>query len=280
MDDSSIQDIEIDLLVEGLYRRYGYDFRQYSQASLKRRLINFAENNRLTHLSEIIPRMMRDLAFQESLINGISVPVTEMFRDPNLFKVLRQQIIPILQSYPFINIWHAGCATGEEVYSLAILLKEEGIYDRCQIFATDLSHESLRKAQDGIFSLDYMRDYTGNYQKSGGRGTFSDYYVARYNLAKMDDELKKNITFSRHNLATDGVFIQANLILCRNVLIYFNRTLQDRVLTLLHDSLERDGFLCLGQKESLHLSPVARAFRPVQEKEMVFRKLRKEQLEK
>ena len=271
MENSLIQDIEIDLLVEGLHRRYGYAFQDYSRASLKRRILSFISNNGIGHISEIIPKMLRDIQFQESLIGGISVPATEMFRDPHLFAVLRQQVIPILRSYPFINIWHAGCATGEEVYSLAILLKEEGLYDRCQIFATDLSHEALRKAQEGVFPLERMREFTGNYQKAGGVGAFADYYHAKYKRAKMVDYLKTNITFAHHNLATDGVFIQAHLIFCRNVMIYFNEALQNRVLNLFHDALERDGFLCLGKQESLQFSSVVNAFKFVDNEEKIYR---------
>lgn len=272
MNESLIQDIEIDLLVEGLHRRYGYAFQGYARASLKRRIQNFIALHGIDHISAIIPRMLRDLSFQESLISGISVPVTEMFRDPNLFIILRERVIPILRSYPFINIWHAGCATGEEVYSLAILLKEEGIYDRCQIFATDLSHESLHKAKEGVFSLKQMREFTENYQQAGGRGTFSDYYYAKYERAKMVNDLKKNLMFAHHNLATDGVFIQAHLILCRNVLIYFKAALQNRVLNLFHDGLERKGFLCLGQQESLQFSSVEDAFQLVDDDVMIYRK--------
>nr|CRH07203.1 CheR-type protein glutamate methyltransferase [Candidatus Magnetococcus massalia] len=273
MDQAEIEAIEIELLLEALKRRYGYDFHNYAQASLKRRIERFMALAGYQRIAELIPAVMDSHELMQSLVNGFSVPVTEMFRDPHVFVTLREQVIPLLKTYPFLNIWHAGCATGEEVYSLAILLHEEGLLDRCQIFATDFNQESLAKAQEGVFSLDRIRDFTLNYQAAQGKGSFSDYYHARYNRAKMVDHLKQNITFAPHNLVTDGVFIRVQLILCRNVLIYFDKRLQNRVLGLFHDALERGGFLCLGRQESLRFTDVEEDFSCFTQKECIYRRV-------
>jgi len=203
----------------------------------------------------------------------LSVPVSEMFRDPSAFLTLRTQVVPLLQSYDQINVWQAGCAYGEEVYSLAILLEEEGLYDRVQIYATDINDQALARAEEGVFPLKSMRGFADNYLKSGGRRSLTEYVHARYGFAKIDDRLKRNISFAHHNLTADGVFCEVNLLLCRNVLIYFNRDLQNRVLHLFHDSLARNGVLCLGRKETLAFSDLAGRYQPIDAAQKIYRKV-------
>ena len=210
--------------------------------------------------------------FFEVLLLDFSINVTEMFRDPIFYKYLRRELVPVLKTYPFVKIWLAGCATGEEVYSLAIILKEEGLYKRTQIYATDFNEAVLKKAKEGIYPIDCMKDYTVNYQKAGGRESFADYYTAKYDSAIIDKSLKNNIIFADHNLATDGVFGEMNLILCRNVLIYFNKILQNRVLGLFYNSLCRNGYLCLGNKESLKFSEQTDNFITIDNKGKIYRK--------
>ena len=195
-----------------------------------------------------------------------------MFRDPEFYHTIREQVIPYLKTYPFIRIWHAGCATGEEVYSLAIVLKEEGFYDRATIFATDFNVEALEKARQAIYPLEAMQEFTANYQRAGGTRAFSDYYRTGYDAAILDAALKKNVTFANHNLVTDGVFSEVHLVLCRNVLIYFDKTLQNRVLGLFHDSLVHGGILALGSKESIQFSQVAEAYEPLSSKWKIYQK--------
>ncbi len=258
-----IEEIEIDLLLETLRLRYGYDFRHYARASLKRRVQHCLVDCGLEHAADLIPRLLRDPLFFNRIVFMMSVTVTEMFRDPPFFQALRDRVLPKLRTWPFLNIWLAGCATGEEVYSLAILLTEEGLYDRSRIFATDLNDESLGKAREGVYSIARIQEYTANYNRYGGRGSFADYYHAKYGMAKMNEGLKKNIIWAKHNLVTDHAFTETHLILCRNVLIYFDEILQNRVLRLFRDALSRHGFLCLGSKESLRFSEVADAFQAV-----------------
>jgi chemotaxis protein methyltransferase CheR len=272
MKDSEIDDIGVDLFVEALYRRHGYDFRNYAKASLKRRVRELARSFGFDHISDMIPRLLHDLDFMEQVVPKLSVPVTEMFRDPAVFFALRRQVLPILASYPRINIWQAGCATGEEVYSLAILLKEEGLYDRARIYATDINDQALSKAEDGVFSLHNLKDFSVNYLKAGGQRSLSDYYHAAYGHARMDQSLKENMVFARHNLASDGIFCEVNMIICRNVLIYFDRILQNKVLKLFLDSLVRQGFLCLGHRETLQFSDVSQEFITVDEDHRLYRK--------
>ncbi|MEM5788273.1 MAG: protein-glutamate O-methyltransferase CheR [Syntrophobacteraceae bacterium] len=267
-----IEDIEVKLLLEAIQARYGHDFRDYSRASIKRRLRNHAGKARARYISEMISHLLHDESYFQELIYDLSITVTEMFRDPEFFMAMRQLIVPHLKTHPFVKIWHAGCATGEEVYSLAIILKEEGFYDRATIFATDFNDMALAKAGEGIYPLEKMREFTANYQKAGGVGSFSDYYVTGYDSAILDPALKKNITFANHNLVTDSVFGEMHLIVCRNVLIYFNKTLQDRVLGLFRDSLTSGGILCLGSKESLHSSSIEDEFKTLNQKWKIFRK--------
>lgn len=274
MKEKEIKDIELDLLLDGILRRHGYDFRHYARASLKRRVMSISKKLGVDHVSEIIPPILRNDEAINDFLREMSISVTEMFRDPNFFAALREKVFPYLGSYPFLKIWHAGCATGEEVYAMAILLKEEGLYQRSRIYATDFNNESLHKAREGIYPLKKMKPYMENYNRSTPKASFSDYYHAGYKSAKMLEDLKKGITFANHNLVTDGVFGEMNLIVCRNVLIYFDKDLQNRVLSLFCASLCHRGFLCLGSKESLRFSEVADDFEVVSQKERIFRKRR------
>jgi len=260
---AEVEDIEVELFTRAMKARHGYDFSGYAPASYRRRLQSLmlsAGARSITHLTE---RLLHEPGFVSEIIDKLSVPVSEMFRDPRSFQVLREEVLPRLASYPQINIWQAGCAHGEEVYSLAILLKECGLYSRAQIYATDFSDAALTRAQEGIYPLRDARLYSENYVASGGHSTLSDWYTARYDHIKIDGSLRDRITFANHNLVSDGVFGEMHLILCRNVLIYFGDTLQDQVLRLFRESLVRGGFLCLGSKESLAFSSVAEHFRVV-----------------
>ena len=218
----------------------------------------------------MIPEILWDESTFERMLQGFSITVTEMFRDPPVYLSIRKNVIPVLKTYPYIRIWHAGAATGEEVYSMAILLKEEGIYNRTTIFATDFNDLALENAKKGIYPLRNIKDFTANYQKAGGNNSFADYYRAQYQSVIFDAALQENITFANHNLATDSVFGEMHLILCRNVLIYFDRTLQDRVLSIFRDSLLYNGFLCLGGKETLHFSKVQKDFMEFAAKEKIY----------
>lgn len=270
MDETALEAIEIALLKTAIVERYGYDFSNYSPASFKRRVVAFARREGFKHIADLIPLLLHDKSFFRSLLFSISVTVTEMFRDPQVFRIVREKIIPVLKTYPSIRVWHVGCATGEEVYSTAILFAEEGLNDRLQIYATDINEESLEKAREGIYPVEQIKKYTANYQKAGGRRSFSDYYHARYDSVILHQELRKNIVFSSHNLVSDGSFGSMHLIFCRNVLIYFDETLQRRVLGLLHDSLVPNGFLCLGTRESLQYLEVKDCFRVIAEREKCF----------
>ena len=228
MDDQRIEKIEIDLLLDALYRRYGYDFRNYARASIRRRIRHFLAKSDRQQVSELIPSVLHDEAFARTAIHDFSITVTEMFRDPDFYCAVRKRVLPYLRTYPFFKVWVAGCATGEEVYSLAILLSEEGLYERATLFGTDFNDGALEKAREGIFALKDIQQYTANYQRTCGKHSFADYYHAQYRSAIMDQGLKANVTFANHNLVTDGVFSEMQLIFCRNVLIYFDRTLQNR----------------------------------------------------
>ena len=246
-----LEDIEIHLLLEGLFRYYGFDFRNYALTSLKRRIWNIIRSEQLTSISGLQEKIFHDPAYLQRFLLGLSVNVTAMFRDPSFYLAFRSQVVPLLRTYPFIRIWHAGCSTGEEVYSMAILLQEEGLYSRCQIYATDMNEMVLKKASTGVFPLRFMQDYTHNYIQAGGKRSFSEYYTAAYDCVIFRAYLKENVVFSQHNLVSEGSFNEFNVILCRNVLIYFNHTLQNQVHKLLYDSLCRLGILGLGHRESL-----------------------------
>ena len=272
MKQPDVENLEIDLLLEGIRDCYGYDFRGYARASLKRRLIHRMQQMSLNHLSEMIPRILYNRELLGQLLKDMSITVTEMFRDPPFFRAVRETIVPVLKTYPFIKIWHAGCATGEEVYSMAILLKEEGIYNKTQIYATDFNNEALHVAKEGIYPISKIKKSTLNYNKSNGKGCLSDYYHVKYTAAKIDNSLKKQILFANHNLVTDGVFNEMHLIVCRNVLIYFGKELQNQVLSLFCQSLCHRGYLCLGSKETLTLSDIEEQFETIHKPERIFRK--------
>ncbi|MFH2130544.1 MAG: protein-glutamate O-methyltransferase CheR [bacterium] len=266
------EDLEIRLLLEAIYLKYGYDFRRYAKASLKRRVLHRLVTSGLTDVSAMQHRILTDRTFFETLLLDLSINVTEMFRDPSFYKIFRSQVIPVLKTYPFLRIWVAGCATGEEVYSIAIILKEEGFGNRFQIYATDFNEIVLKKARDGIYPIAKMQEYTGNYQKAGGQHAFSDYYTARYDSAIMKQDLKEQVVFSAHNLATDTVFNEMQLISCRNVMIYFEKELQNHVYQLFRESLCQGGFLCLGKKETLQFSQVEADFGEFVRPEIIYRK--------
>lgn len=270
---SDLQALEIAIFLEALFQRHGYDFRHYAKASVKRRVIALAEASACASVADLIPRVLHDDAFLALALRHLSVPVTEMFRDPSVFKALRETIVPLLRSYPRLNIWQAGCASGEEVYSLAIVLAEEGLLDRVQIYATDINDDALHQGEDGIFPIRNLEDFTRNYQHAGGKACLSDYYVSNNEFLCMSQRLREKIVFAHHNLVSDGVFCEVQLILCRNVLIYFDNSLQNRVLKLFYESLTRGGFLCLGTRESLRHSEVEQQFKPVDQPNMIFRKL-------
>ena len=264
--------IELRLLIEAIYLRYNYDFRNYSGASLKRRVRQAQQQLDCATISALQERILHDSQAFMQLLQFLTIPVSEMFRDPGYFLALREQVVPLLHTYPSLKIWVAGCSTGEEVYSLAILLHEEGLLERSMIYATDINPHSLEKAEQGIFALGNLRTYTENYQKAGGQRAFSDYYSAAYDRVLFDKMLRRNVVFADHSLATDSVFAETQLVSCRNVLIYFNRELQDRALGLFHDSLCHRGFLGLGSKESLDFSAYAQQFEPLVRQERIFRK--------
>ncbi|HET8962968.1 MAG TPA: CheR family methyltransferase [Chitinophagales bacterium] len=265
-------ELEISLLLEAIFQKYGYDFRQYSEAHVKRRIMNRLAFSRLKSVSEMQEKLLHDEVFAAQVLQDLSITVTEMFRDPFFYISIRENVIPILKTYPFVKIWHAGCATGEEVYSLAIILKEEGLYDRTTLYATDFNQQALNQAKEGIFSLEKIKKYTSNYQLSGGKKPFSDYYFANYNSAIIDQSLKKNIVWANHNLVTDNVFAEVHLILCRNVLIYFNSGLQNRVHKLFFESIVAGGILCLGAKESLRFCDYAEEYTELDRKQRIFKK--------
>jgi chemotaxis protein methyltransferase CheR len=255
-----LEQIEIQLLLEGIYRHYGYDFREYAPASLRRRIWNVIQAEKLKTVSGLQERLLHDPACMEQFLLALSVNVTAMFRDPEFYRVFRKKVVPLLRTYPSIKIWHAGCSTGEEVYSMAIVLEEEGLLDRCTIYATDINEAVLKKARAGIFPLENMKEYTANYLQAGGTHSFSEYYTAGYGSAILRPPLGKNIVLAQHNLVTDGPFNQFHVIWCRNVTIYFNKTLQRRVHRLLYESLITFGVLGLGSKETLKSSPYEEKF--------------------
>lgn len=271
--DDCANDSDMQQLMEAIYLQYSYDFRDYSGASQKRRIGQALAHLACPTIAALQAGVLRDPALFAQLLQYLTIPVSEMFRDPTFFLALRQQVIPRLQTYPSVKVWIAGCSTGEEVYSLAIVLKEEGLLERTQIYATDINPNALDNARQGIFPVGSIKGHTANYQKSGGKHAFSDYYCAAYDAAILDKSLRENITFADHSLATDSVFSETQLVLCRNVLIYFNQKLQDRALGLFHESLSHRGLLGLGRKESIDFSGYATRFEPVDKPERIFRKL-------
>ena len=272
MSPAATVDIELRLLAEAVYLRYGHDFREYSGASFKRRMLYALGQMNLPTVSALQERILHEPDTFAHLLQYLTVPVSEMFRDPSYFRALRQHVVPVLRTYASFKVWVAGCSTGQEAYSLAILLQEEGLLERAIVYATDINPASLDKARQGIYPLDTMQLYTSNYQQAGGLKSFSDYYTAGYGGALFDKRLRDAITFADHSLATDSVFSETHLVSCRNVLIYFNRKLQDRALGLFHDSLSHRGFLGLGSRESLDFSAYKDAFEPLSKADRLFRK--------
>jgi len=267
-----VEDIEIRLLLEAIYQLYGYDFRSYSPASMRRRIMHRLTMSGFSTVLEMTDRVLRDRQFFVTLLNDLTVNVTEMFRDPEFYKAFREEVVPVLKTFPFIKIWHAGCSTGEEIYSMAILLEEEGLYERAMLYATDIDKNVLAAAKKGIYPIHAFKQYTDNYRRAGGRQSLSDYATARYDSVIMEQRLKRNIVFADHDLATDQVFGEMHVILCRNVLIYFDRPLQQRVFKLFGESLDMGGFLCLGTKESLRFSGNEESFDVVNRSLRIFRK--------
>lgn len=269
-----IDDIEVELIVEAIFQAYGYDFRHYAKASFKRRLRSLMTELELSSLSQLQHELLHKPEVFANKLPQLTISVSEMFRDPSFFAAIRSHVIPILKTYPTIKIWHAGCSTGEEVYSLAIILHEEGLLDRSVIYATDINPNALKAARDGIYPVASIRSFTENYQKSGGTEAFSDYYTTGYGGARLLPSLKERIVFSEHNLATDDVFVESQFIICRNVLIYFDLELQQRVIDLFSRSLTYKGFLGLGSKESLRYIEAGRYFATHLPQEKIYRNQR------
>jgi chemotaxis protein methyltransferase CheR len=259
-------------LLESIRFVYGYDFTEYSEASVKRRVDNFMKTRKITELETLGKLILKNEKLFEEFIQEVSVTVTEMFRDPSFYKSLRENVVSRLATYPFIKVWIAGCATGEEIYSIAILLHEEKLLNRSVIYATDINQKSLQIAKDGVYKLENMKAYTSNYQKAGGTKSFSEYYKAKYNSVLFEKSLKQNIVFAPHNLTTDKSFNEFQMIVCRNVLIYFNQQLQNKVINLFYESLCPFGFLGLGNKESLLFSDKQKNFQDIDRKEKIFMK--------
>lgn len=272
--DETVETIELEMLAEAIFRRYGFDFRHYARASLKRRVRHCMRQEGVGTISALQERVLHDAACMERFLLALSVNVTAVFRDPGFYLTFRQELVPRLRTYPFIRIWHAGCASGEEVYSMAILLEEEGLYERVRVYATDMNEAVLARARDGIYPLERMREYNENYARAGGSGSLGDYYTAQYDRIIFRAGLKKNIVWAQHNLATDGSFNEFHVIVCRNVMIYFDRLLQARVHGLLYESLITFGFLGLGDKETIQFTPQAAAYEAVDGGQKWFRKLR------
>lgn len=264
--------IELQLLLEAIFLRYGYDFRNYSKAHIKRRVLHRLGTSQLSTVTQLLDKVLRDRVFFREFLDDLSINVTEMFRDPEFYKSLRENIIPKLQTYAYFKIWHAGCSTGEEAYSLAILLKEEGLLDRCQVYATDFNQKVLEIAKEGVYHKDDIEQYERNYLLSGGKNKLSDYYKSMYGSVMFNKELSSRIVFADHNLVTDSVFADVHLILCRNVMIYFEKNLQENVLNLFYESLVPSGILCLGTKESIKFTRFEKLFETIDEKQKIFKK--------
>lgn len=269
---ADLLNIEIQLLLEAIFLRYGYDFRNYSKAHIKRRILHRLSISQLPNVTELQNKVLRDRDFFIGFLDDLSINVTEMFRDPDFYKSMRENIIPKLRTYAYFKIWIAGCATGEEVYSLAILLKEEGLLDRCQVYATDFNRRVLEIAREGVYQKADIEQYDRNYVLSGGKYKMSDYYQSMYGSVMFNKELSNRIVFADHNLVTDSVFADVNLIMCRNVMIYFEKNLQENVLNLFYESLVPSGILCLGTKESIKFTRVEKLFEVIDEKQKIYKK--------
>jgi chemotaxis protein methyltransferase CheR len=267
-----VEDIEIELLLEALYRRYHYDFRHYSRASIKRRLRQALKHLGYENFSALQDGVLHDPAVLPQLLDYLTVQVSEMFRDPSYWRALREKVVPHLRTYPSLKVWIAGCSGGEELYSFVILFREEGLEARTLFYATDINPEALATASRGVYSLDRIKSFTANHQEAGGKSSLSDYYSADYGNAVLDQSLRDRVVFSDHSLVTDAVFAEMQLISCRNVLIYFDRQFQDRATGLFSDALSRNGFLGLGSKESLRFSTHADAFSPFVPEEKIYQR--------
>jgi chemotaxis protein methyltransferase CheR len=268
-----LEEIELALLLEGAYRRYGFDFREYAPASLRRRVWRRVHAEGLSSISGLTEKLLHDSATMERLLLDLSINVTAMFRDPTFYVAFRQKVVPLLRTYPFTRIWVAGCSTGEEVYSLAILLQEESVYERTRIYATDINESVLDRARAGVFPLEKMQEYTHNYIRAGGTRAFSEYYLAAYDGAQFQRSLIENVVFAQHNLVSDSSFNEFHVIVCRNVMIYFDKKLQDHVHGLFYESLINFGILALGHKESIRFSPYAQRYEDLDEPEKLYRKI-------
>jgi chemotaxis protein methyltransferase CheR len=268
-----VEAIEFELLLEGIYRQYGFDFRSYAYASIRRRLWRRMEAEGLKTISTLQDRVLHEPALMEQLLLDLSINVTAMFRDPTFFQSFREKVVPLLRTYPFLRIWNAGCSTGEETYSLAILLKEEGLYERTRIYATDINDRVLERARAGRFPLEKMREYTENYLRAGGSDEFSRYYSVEGEEATFTSELREQVVFAQHNLVSDAPFNEFNVIICRNVMIYFGKSLQDRVHDLFYDSLEQLGILALGHKESIKFTRHEGHYKALDAQEKLYRKM-------
>jgi chemotaxis protein methyltransferase CheR len=268
-----LEELELQLLLEAVYKRYGFDFREYAPASLRRRVWRRVRAEGAETISGLTEKLLHDPQSMERLLLDLSINVTAMFRDPGFYVAFREKVVPLLRTYPFTRIWVAGCSTGEEVYSLSILLHEEAVYDRARIYATDINESVLERAKAGVFPLDKMKDYTQNYFRAGGKRAFSEYYVAAYDGAQFQRSLIENVVFAQHNLVSDGPFNEFQVIVCRNVMIYFDRSLQGRVHRLFYDSLVHLGVLGLGQKETIHFTPFEDRYEELDPREKLYRKV-------
>ncbi|MEH7011264.1 protein-glutamate O-methyltransferase CheR [Neobacillus niacini] len=269
---NELQEIEIKLLLEGLYQMYGYDFRGYVRGSIGRRILNRMKAERLPTITALLEKVLHEPGVLERLLNDFSIRMTEMYRDPSFFHAFRNEVVPLLREHPEIRIWHAGCATGEEVYSMAILMHEEGLMEKTKIYATDMNEKALTAAQKGAFPLKKMQQYTKNYLKAGGKKAFSEYYTTDHQFAYFSPILNENLTFAQHNLVTDSSFNEFHVILCRNVMIYFDNTLQQQVHRLFYDSLADGGFMGLGSKESILGMPKGIKYAEFNSSEKIYRK--------
>ncbi|MEQ6355621.1 protein-glutamate O-methyltransferase CheR [Lysinibacillus sp. M3] len=267
-------DLEIDLLLEAIYRLSGFDFRQYNRSSISRRIYSRMGMSNIPTISRVLEKVIHEDGFLEQLLNDFSINVTEMFRNPSFFKAFREEVVPFLRDYPEIRIWHAGCSTGEEVYSMAILLQEEGLMDKAVIYATDMNEQVLEKAKKGVFPINKMQAYTKNYMLAGGIHAFSEYYKTDYQYAYFHPALLKNIIFAQHNLVTDQSFNEFHVIMCRNVLIYFSPELQNQVHHLFSESISDNGFLCLGDKETLRFEGVISKYKEIVGNEKIYQKIK------
>lgn len=270
---NELETVEVELLLEGIYRYYGFDFRNYAFPFLKRRIQNRVRAEKVASISGLQERILHDSSVMDKLFEDFSINVTEMFRDPSFFLAFRKKVVPFLRNCPAIKIWHAGCSTGEEVYSMAILLHEEGLYDKTRIYATDVNSSVLTYAQKGEFPLQKMQLYTKNYLAAGGTRAFSEYYTAKQTKAAFHPFLTKNVVFAEHNLAADRSFNEFHVIICRNVMIYFNKLLQNRVYNLFHESLIQSGILGLGSKEGIKFTSITNFYEEVDPIEKLYRKI-------